>query len=125
MLDAVGYAGLLVANGVADQRSLRFSSTLFIKAIVLAGARCYHIYIFQPAFHDAVCRLVFFVFCGRRCIALDMLQVVRYILGSSCRVGWIDRGCEKQSARTRDSEVLKRSFQKSTCLSWSQMLSHI
>ena len=48
-------------------------------------------------------------------IALDMLQVVRYILGSGCKVGWIDRGCKKQSARTIDSEVLKRSIQQSTC----------
>ena len=51
-------------------------------------------------------------------IALDMLQVVRYILGSDCRAGRIDRGCEKQSASTRDSEVLKRSFQQSTCPSY-------
>ena len=36
-----------------------------------------------------------------------MLQV---FFGSSCRAGVMDRGCEKQSARTRDSEVLKRSF---------------
>ena len=45
MLDALGYVGLLVVDGAADQRSLRFSSTLFIRALVPVGARFYHIYI--------------------------------------------------------------------------------
>ena len=45
----VGYIGFLVADDAADQRSLRFSSTLFIRALVLVVARCYHIYIFSQA----------------------------------------------------------------------------
>ena len=49
MLDALGCARLLVFDGGADQISLRFSSTLFIRALVLARARCYHIYIFSQA----------------------------------------------------------------------------
>ena len=49
MLDALGYIGLPVADGAADQRSLRFSSTLFNRELVPVGARCYHIYICSQA----------------------------------------------------------------------------
>ena len=45
MLDALGYARLLVADGAEDERSLRFSSTLFIRELVPVGERWYHIYI--------------------------------------------------------------------------------
>ena len=36
--------GFCCGDGAADQRFLRFSSTLFIRALVPVGARCYHIY---------------------------------------------------------------------------------
>ena len=62
MLDALGYVGLLVADGAADQRSQRFSSTLFVRALVPAGARCYHIYIFSQVSMMQHADLSIFVF---------------------------------------------------------------
>ena len=40
---------MLVADGAADQIFLRLSSTLFIRALVPVGAKCYHIYIYNWA----------------------------------------------------------------------------
>ena len=64
MLDALGHIGLLIVDGVADQRSLRFSSTLFIRALVPIGARCYRIYICSQASMMQHADLSLFVYRG-------------------------------------------------------------